>query len=85
MHKEMPPIVWKLYRRWQKRVFANDNIVCQPSKEGEGYWELAITRGNKRAFLIVSPQTAYRNYRFMLDADEYMRSVLGDICVSEKK
>ncbi len=72
---ERPRIVSELYHRWQRRIFANDDISCQPSDEGEGYWELGIIRGNKRALLTVAPN-AYQNPRFMLDADETMRYAL---------
>jgi len=74
----VPAIVFNLYHRWQKRVFANDDIICQSSDEGEGYWDIIITRGNKEARLTVAP-TAYQNPRFMLDADESMRFALKSL------
>jgi len=75
MESQVPAIVAKLYSRWKKRIFANDDIICQPSEEGEGYWDVVITRGNKQAKLTVSPM-AYQNPRFMLDADDTMRFAL---------
>ena len=72
-----PAIVSKLYNRWRKRVFANDDIVCQPASE-DGYWDIIITRGKWEACLTIAP-TAYLNYRFMLDADETMRFTLKSL------
>lgn len=79
-----PLIVEKLYNRWRKRVFANDNIVCEPS--GDGYWSLKITRGEREAILTVSP-SAYQNFdvQWLLKADDTMRYALKCLKGKDRK
>ncbi len=66
-------IAIRLYDRWRKRIFANDNVSYK--KGGEGYWEVIITRGTREYVLTLSPQ-AYCYPNLMLDADDFMRGML---------
>ena len=87
-----PQWVTAFVKRWQKRIFPNDNISYRPSREdwGDerlynaygGLWEIIITRGKFEASLILNP-TIYGNPRtdkkVLLKADNEMRYVLKRI------
>ena len=68
-------LVVKLFNRWRKRIFTNDDIVYRPSSEGEDFWDIVLTRENREFRLTISPQAIYKS-GFMLDADNEMRHML---------
>ena len=65
----------KLYNRWRKRIFANDEVSYRPSDEGADYWDVVLTRG-KYEFRITLPPDVYQCHNLMLKADNEMRYML---------
>jgi len=80
--EEVPEWVDKIYQRWRKRTFANDDIRCQPSRDNVGCWDIIITRGNYEACLTFNPQIyghLEQDLELLLKADEEMRFALKAI------
>lgn len=86
---ETPEWVTQFSRRWQKRIFPNDDISCHPSKDSaypDGCWDIVITRNNWEATLVLDPaifgnfESTHSSIRSpLLGADEEMRYALKAI------
>ncbi len=66
----------KVYKRWRKRIFPNDNIVIRDVDNG--IQELIVTRGNYEAKIQIDKNHSFTSNDFLV-VDSEMRYLMGKI------